>query len=158
MRKLSLAAAKVQNILKQLGLNSLVTEFSQSTKTSQEAAEAIGCQLGQIAKSLVFQTKSGKPILIIASGANRVDEKKIEVLLGEPVKKAAADFVYQKTGFAIGGIPPVGHREKLKTFIDQDLLQYPEIWAAAGTPRAVFKISPSDLVRITTGQVAIIKA
>jgi prolyl-tRNA editing enzyme YbaK/EbsC (Cys-tRNA(Pro) deacylase) len=131
-----------------------VVELPASTRTSVEAAQAVGCQVGQIAKSLVFKAlHSQRPILVIASGANRVDEKKIEALTGEPVGKADADFVRQRTGFVIGGVPPLGHTEPLETVIDQDLFNYAEIWAAAGTPHAVFRLVPADLVRMTGGQV-----
>jgi prolyl-tRNA editing enzyme YbaK/EbsC (Cys-tRNA(Pro) deacylase) len=92
-------------------------------------------------------------VLVVASGANRVNERLIEELIDEPLGRADADFVRQRTGFAIGGVPPVGHIEPLLTFIDQDLLQYSEIWAAAGTPNAVFRLSPAELVRMTGGQV-----
>ncbi len=123
-----------------------------------EAAQAVGCQVGQIVKSLVFKAKrSERPILVIASGQNRVDEKRIEALIGEPLGKADADFVRQRTGFVIGGVPPVGHLEKLETYIDQDLLQFDELWAAAGTPHAVFRLKPAELLQMTGGQVADIK-
>jgi prolyl-tRNA editing enzyme YbaK/EbsC (Cys-tRNA(Pro) deacylase) len=131
-----------------------VVELPASTRTAVEAAQAIGCQVGQIVKSLIFKGKrSEQPILVVASGANRVNEKKIEALIGEPLGKADADFVRQHTGFVIGGVPPAGHSEHLNTFIDQELLQYSEIWAAAGTPNAVFRLSPADLVKMTQGRV-----
>ena len=149
---LSSSAQKVQQALDAVGMQLEVVELPASTRTSIEAAQAVGCQVGQIAKSIVFQAlTSHRPILVIASGPNRVNEKVIEELIGEPVGKADADFVRQRTGFVIGGIPPVGHSERLKTFIDQDLLQYPEIWAAAGTPHAVFHLKPEDLQKMTQG-------
>jgi prolyl-tRNA editing enzyme YbaK/EbsC (Cys-tRNA(Pro) deacylase) len=118
----------------------------------------VGCQVGQIVKSLVFKTKrSERPILVVASGSNRVSEKVIENLIGEPLGKADADFVRQRTGFVIGGVPPLGHAEPLLTFIDEDLLSYDELWAAAGTPNAVFRLTPSNLVTMTGGQVITIK-
>jgi prolyl-tRNA editing enzyme YbaK/EbsC (Cys-tRNA(Pro) deacylase) len=92
--------------------------------------------------------------MVIASGPNRVNEKVIEALIGEAIGKADADFVRQRTGFVIGGVPPVGHTERIETFIDNDLLQYPEIWAAAGTPHAVFRLKPDDLLRMTGGKLA----
>src|SRR4030042_1324842 len=114
--------------------------------------------MGQNAKSLVFRgQRTQRPILVIASGSNRVNEKRVGELISEPLGKADADFVRQKTGFVIGGVPPVGHAEKLGGFIDEDLLRYSEIWAAAGTPNAVFKLTPSDLVRMTEGRVIGIK-
>jgi prolyl-tRNA editing enzyme YbaK/EbsC (Cys-tRNA(Pro) deacylase) len=156
---LSPSAQKVQDALASLGLALQVVELPASTRTAVEAAQAVGCQVGQIVKSLVFKAKrSGQPILVVASGANRVDERKIEALLGEPLGKADADFVRQRTGFVIGGVPPLGHLEKLSTFIDQDLLQYAEIWAAAGTPNAVFRLSPLHLVQMTAGTVLDLKA
>jgi prolyl-tRNA editing enzyme YbaK/EbsC (Cys-tRNA(Pro) deacylase) len=129
----------------------------QTTRSAAEAADAIGCQVEQIAKSLVFKTKqTGKPILVIASGVNRVKEKKIETVLGERLDKADADFVREHTGFAIGGVPPVGHAS-FAIFIDEDLLQQQEIWAAAGTPFAVFRLTPLNLVKMTGGRVIAIK-
>ncbi len=155
---LSTSALKVQTALQSLGLTLTVVELPDSTRTAQEAAQAIGCTVGQIVKSLVFRTlQSNRPVLVEASGPNRVDEGKLAALLGEPVGKADADFVRQRTGFVIGGVPPVGHTEALSTFIDQDLLQYTEVWAAAGTPHAVFKLTPAELVRMTNGQVTTIK-
>jgi len=158
MSELSPSATKVQEALQALGLSLEVVELPDSTRTAAEAAQAIGCQVGQIVKSLVFKAKrSQKPILVIASGQNRVDERLIEALILEPLGKADADFVRQHTGFAIGGVPPVGHIEPLRTFIDEDLLQYDQLWAAAGTPHAVFRLGPSDLVKITGGQVIRVK-
>jgi prolyl-tRNA editing enzyme YbaK/EbsC (Cys-tRNA(Pro) deacylase) len=154
MNELSPSARKVQRALEVLGLSLQVVELPASTRTAPDAALAIGCDVGQIVKSLIFKAKrSERPVLVIASGANRVDEKKIEALIGEPLGKADADFVRQRTGFVIGGVPPLGHAEKLETFIDQDLMQFHEIWAAAGTPNAVFRLTPQDLVRMTGGQV-----
>jgi prolyl-tRNA editing enzyme YbaK/EbsC (Cys-tRNA(Pro) deacylase) len=155
---LSGSARKVQEALNALGMSLQVVELPNSTRTAVEAAQAVGCQVGQIVKSLVFKAKrSERPILVIASGQNRVDEKRIEALIGEPLGKADADFVRQHTGFVIGGVPPVGHLEKLVTFIDQDLLGFDELWAAAGTPHAVFRTRPEELVRMTGGQVVEIK-
>jgi prolyl-tRNA editing enzyme YbaK/EbsC (Cys-tRNA(Pro) deacylase) len=156
--ELSSSALKVQQALDQLGLRLQVVELPGSTRTALEAAQAVGCQVGQIVKSLVFKSKhSERPILVLASGQNRVDEKRIEALIAEPLGKADADFVRQHTGFVIGGVPPVGHLEKLATFIDQDLLEFDELWAAAGTPHAVFHLKPAELVQMTAGQVADIK-
>jgi len=151
---LSPSAMKVQQALSVIGLQLEVIELPNSTRTSQEAAQAIGCQVGQIAKSIIFQAlTSHRPVLVIASGPNRVNEKVIEGVIGEAIGKADADFVRQRTGFVIGGVPPVGHTERLETFIDQDLLLYHEIWAAAGTPHAVFCLTPDDLLRMTGGLV-----
>ncbi len=153
------SALRVQAALDALGFSFQVMELSDSTRTAFEAAQAVGCNVGQIAKSLIFRGKrTDKPILVIASGANRVDETKLSALVGETVVKAKADFVRQHTGFAIGGVPPVGHTEPLETWIDQDLLQYDVIWAAAGTPRALFQLSPQNLAAMTGGQVVELKA
>jgi prolyl-tRNA editing enzyme YbaK/EbsC (Cys-tRNA(Pro) deacylase) len=151
---LSQSALKVKRALQDLGVQLEVIELPASTRTSQEAAQAVHCQVGQIAKSIVFQAlPSHRPVLVIASGSNRVDEKLIARLAGEEIGKADADFVRSHTGFVIGGVPPIGHAEPLETFIDRDLLQYAEIWAAAGTPHAVFRLTPEDLLRITHGEV-----
>jgi prolyl-tRNA editing enzyme YbaK/EbsC (Cys-tRNA(Pro) deacylase) len=154
MMNLSSSALKVQQALNAIGMQLDVIELPDSTRTSQEAAQALGCQVGQIAKSIIFQAiTSHRPILVIASGSNRVNEKVIAGLIGEVIGKADADFVRKRTGFVIGGVPPLGHTECLETFIDQDLLQYREIWAAAGTPHAVFRLTPDDLLRMTGGLV-----
>jgi prolyl-tRNA editing enzyme YbaK/EbsC (Cys-tRNA(Pro) deacylase) len=155
---LSSSAQKVQDALDAFGMTLQVVELPASTRSAAEAAQAIGCQVGQIAKSLVFMgKKTDQPVLVIASGANRVNEKQIGELLGEAIAKADADFVRQQTGFVIGGVPPVGHAQPLNTFVDEDLLEYEVIWAAAGTPHAVFQLEPSNLVRITSGRVVSIK-
>ena len=153
LNNLSPSARKVQQALQAMGFALQVVELPDSTRTAAEAAQAVGCQVGQIVKSLVFKAKrSQRPVLVVASGANRVNEKAIEALIGEPLGRADADFVRQRTGFAIGGVPPVGHSERLETFIDEDLLQHAEIWAAAGTPNAVFRLTPGDLVQMTGGR------
>lgn len=152
------SAERVQALLDALGHPGKVREFADTTRTSAEAAQQIGCAVGQIAKSLVFRAKpSGRPVLVIASGANRVNEKQVEAMLGEKLGRADADFVRERTGFAIGGVPPLGHAEPPVTFIDRDLRQYAEIWAAAGTPYAVFPLTPTDLERLTGGRVIDIK-
>lgn len=151
---LSPSAQKVQQALQALGMTLQVVELPDSTRTAIEAAQAVGCQVGQIVKSLVFKTKrSQRALLVIASGSNRVDEKLIEARIGEPLGKADAEFVRQQTGFAIGGVPPLGHASPLLTFIDQDLLQYERVWAAAGTPHAVFELNPAGLARMTGGEI-----
>jgi len=156
--QLSPGAGRVQEVLERLGVGSRVMEMSATTRSAQDAARAVGCQVGQIAKSLVFKgASSRKAILVVASGANRVNEKELSRLLGEPVVKADADFVRQATGFAIGGVPPVGHPQPLKVFIDEDLFQYADIWAAAGTPQAVFKLTAQELQKITGGLVICVK-
>lgn len=151
---LSPSAQKVQQALERLGFELQVVELPESTRTAVEAAQAVSCQVGQIVKSLIFKAKrSQRPVLVLASGSNRVNESRIEAQIGEPLGRADADFVRQHTGYAIGGVPPVGHSQPLLTFIDRHLLQYAEIWAAAGTPNAVFRLSPTDLVSMTGGQV-----
>lgn len=148
------SARKVQEALDALGFGFQVVELPNSTRTAKEAAAAVGCTVGQIAKSLVFQGKvSGRPLLVIASGSNRVDEKRLAALAGEPVAFAGADAVREATGFVIGGVPPAGHSQPLETYIDEDLMAFKEIWAAAGTPFAVFQLQPADLPRMTGGQV-----
>lgn len=148
--RLSESARKVQQALDRLGLHLQVVELPASTRTAQDAANAIGCEVGQIAKSLVFVRKrSQEPVLIIASGKNRVNEEKMGEMLGEPLKKADADYVKNQTGFVIGGVPPVGHHQQLETYLDTDLQQYDVIWAAAGTPHAVFRLTPDELALAT---------
>lgn len=155
---LSKSAQSVQDALTKYGLPLNVIELSASTRTAKEAAETIGCQVAQIIKSLIFKTKiSRKPILVLASGVNRVNEKTIENLVGEQLEKADAAFTREITGFAIGGIPPIGHKQKLETFVDEDLLQYEELWAAAGTPNAVFNLHSKDVVALTQGKIISIK-
>lgn len=155
MNELKKSAQSVQDALERKGLQCEVVEFPASTRTAIEAAASIGCEVGQIAKSLIFKAKeSGRPVLVIASGPNRVNEKLIETHLGESLGKADADFTREMTGFAIGGIPPIGHLNPIEyVFIDQDLLNYPIVWAAAGTPNAVFSIKSADLVTLAGGKV-----
>lgn len=152
---LSESAQKVQDALNRHGVPCRVMELPGSTRTAQDAAKAIGCRVEQIAKSLVFRRKTtSRAVLVVASGVNRVNEKKLRNLLSEPVEKADAEFVREHTGFAIGGVPPAGHSKPLEIFIDEDLFKYEEIWAAAGTPHAVFKLTAGDLLKITQGKVA----
>lgn len=147
------AVERVRKTLAAHGLEHLeVREFSASTATASDAAAAIGTTVGRIVKSLVFLAAE-EPILVLASGPNRVDVEKVSQLLGKPISRANANQVRQMTGFSIGGVPPVGHSQQLSTLVDRDLLQYDEVWAAAGTSNAVFSIAPTDLVRITAGRV-----
>ncbi len=158
MNELSQSAQRVQAALKAVGLDCQVVELPSSTRTAVEAAQAVGCQVGQIVKSLIFRgTETNRPILVIASGANRVDEMRLTELTNEPVTKADADFVRSSTGFAIGGVPPVGLSGPILAFMDEDLLQYASVWSAAGTPHAVFELTPADLRRITGSTVTKIK-
>ncbi|MDD3313418.1 YbaK/EbsC family protein [Pseudodesulfovibrio sp.] len=127
--------------------------MSTSTRTAQEAADSIGCAVAQIAKSLVFEEKgTGRLILVVASGANRVDVRKVGAAMGRSLRQAKGDMVKEKTGFAIGGIPPVAHSKPLPTILDRDLRQYEIIWAAAGTPHAVFQLTPDSLGSLTGGE------
>jgi prolyl-tRNA editing enzyme YbaK/EbsC (Cys-tRNA(Pro) deacylase) len=158
MPALSPSAQKIQNLLNELGYNYTVVEHAESTRTAQEAADRADCQLGQIVKSLIFRGKtSGKPILVLTSGANRVDEKRISGYAGEPIARADADFVRTVTGFAIGGVPPIGHTQPMETYLDEDFLLFPTIWAAAGTPNAIFELKTGDLQRMTGGTVVQVK-
>jgi prolyl-tRNA editing enzyme YbaK/EbsC (Cys-tRNA(Pro) deacylase) len=153
--ELAASARRVQEAVTARGFAFQVVEFPASTRTAADAAAAIGCAVAQIAKSLIFRTTATqRPILVIASGANRVNEKRLRELVGEAIEKADADYARERTGFAIGGIPPVGHREALTIFIDEDLLALGDIWAAAGTPNAVFRLPGADLPALTGGTVA----
>jgi prolyl-tRNA editing enzyme YbaK/EbsC (Cys-tRNA(Pro) deacylase) len=144
------SARAVQQALDTAGLELRVVELPDSTRTALEAAAAVGCDLGQIAKSIVFQAAhSEEPVLVIASGKNRIREAAIAERLGEPVRQAKPEFVRAVTGFAIGGVPPCGHARAITTFLDQDLFDFAEIWAAAGTPHALFKLTPAELRQLT---------
>ena len=157
--ELSRSAARVQAALDALGLATQVVELPASTRTAGEAATAVGASVAQIAKSLVFQGReSDELLLVIASGPNRVDADRLAELAGEPVSLADPDVVRETTGYAIGGVPPMGHARPLRTWIDEDLLAQETIWAAAGTPRAVFALDPRDLPRLTGGAVTRIRA
>jgi Cys-tRNA(Pro) deacylase len=147
---------RVRERLREQGIEAQPVEFAESTRTSADAAAAIGTTVAQIAKSLVFLA-DGQPLLVIASGANRVDTKKLGALLNARITRADADAVRQATGFPIGGVPPLGHTTPLRTLIDEDLLAFTSIWAAAGTPNAVFETTPADLLKMTNGQVADLK-
>jgi Cys-tRNA(Pro) deacylase len=144
---------KVADALAQKGIQAEITEFSESTRTADEAAAAVGCTVGQIVKSLVFAV-DGRPILVLVSGENRVDTHLLAAVAGGPITRANADAVREATGFSIGGVPPVGHATPLRIYLDRDLLQYERVWAAAGTPNAVFPIAPDELVRVTDAIVA----
>ncbi len=143
---------RVREALQARGLQAEVTEFDQSTATSQQAADTLGVPLATIVKSLIFLVDD-RPILVLASGANRVDTDKLSHVAGGKVRRPDAERVKAATGFAIGGVPPVGHTRPLPTYVDADLLQYDLLWAAAGSPYAVFPVTPQDLVRIAGGQV-----
>jgi prolyl-tRNA editing enzyme YbaK/EbsC (Cys-tRNA(Pro) deacylase) len=154
---LSASAQQFQDHLASRGYPNRVVEMPDSTRTSTEAAAAIGCSVAQIAKSIIFRSEQNDSVLavmVVASGINRVDEKKVEALIGHPVRKADADYVRQQTGYAIGGVPPTGHDHPVKILIDEDLMHFSEIWAAAGTPFAVFQLTPAQLVAMTAGTIA----
>jgi prolyl-tRNA editing enzyme YbaK/EbsC (Cys-tRNA(Pro) deacylase) len=158
MTEIRSSAERVRQALAALGHQPEIRELGATTRTSADAAAAIGCTVGQIAKSLVFRAVgSNRAVLVIASGVNRVDEKLIAEALGDRIAKADAAFVRDRTGFAIGGVAPVGHTEKPVTLIDADLLGHAEIWAAAGTPNAVFRLTPQELVTMTGGRVIAIR-
>lgn len=155
---LSPSAQKVQDALLAAGFAHQVVEFAQTTRSAAEAAAALGCDVADIAKSIVFRgADSNQPVLVVASGPNRIDEGKVAALLGEGLKRADADFVREATGYAIGGVPPLGHGRRIRTFLDLDLRLRPRIWAAAGTPNAVFPLSFDDLLRLTAGEAADIR-
>lgn len=145
------SARRVQAALHDLGLDAEVVELSDSTRTAPEAAAAVGCELGAIVKSLVFRgAESGQPVLALVSGDRRADEAALAGALGEPVERADADWVREVTGYAIGGVPPVGHPGPVRTLMDDDLMRFETVWAAAGTPRTVFPIAPGVLARVTS--------
>lgn len=152
-KELKGSAKKVQDTLVGNGFACTVKELPESTRTAEEAAKAIGCEVAQIAKSLIFIDKAtGNPILVIASGANQVDVKKIEQSTGLHLIKADGKFVKERVGFAIGGVPPVGHNEKIRTLLDPTLKDFEWIWAAAGTPFAVFRLSSNEIQQMTSGE------
>jgi prolyl-tRNA editing enzyme YbaK/EbsC (Cys-tRNA(Pro) deacylase) len=143
-------ALRVAQLLRDAGIEPRVVEFEQTTRTSAEAAAAIGCNVAQIAKSIVFRgTASGQAVVVVASGTNRVSEAKVASLVGEPLARADADFVREGTGYAIGGVAPIGHARPVKLLLDADLQKYARLWAAAGTPFSVFPITPLELQAIT---------
>ncbi len=155
---LSSSAQRVQSALIQHGYSYQVVETTQTTRSAADAAQAIGCDVAQIVKSLVFRGRqSGQPILVIASGPNRVNEKGVAALLGEPIERADAAYVREVTGYAIGGVPPIGLATSVRTLIDKDLLRHDVVWAAAGTPNAVFSLDPADLPGMTGGTVITIR-
>lgn len=160
MAPLPPSAAKVQAALTGLGHDKPVVTFPDSTRSAADAAAAIGCTVGQIAKSLVFRAEpDNRPVLVIAAGTNRVDEARVAAALGDllggaRIVRASAEFVRTATGFAIGGVPPIGHATPPLVVIDRDLMAHATIWAAAGTPNAVFALTPAQLVIMTGGKVA----
>ena len=154
MATLKASPRAVCDALHAAGLDGEIREFPASTRTAKEAAAAIGCDVAAIAKTIVFRAQeSGRAVLVVASGTNRIDEARVSTALGETIGRATPEFVRKTTGFAIGGVPPCGHVTEPVAFIDQDLLAIPNIWAAAGTPNAVFRLTPGDLQTLTGGTV-----
>lgn len=153
---LSTSCQKVQNYLNRFNLKLDVQELAKSTRTAQQAADAVGCAIGQIVKSLIFRT-GDQPLLFLVSGKNQLDVEKVNAAFNFQLQKADARFVREKSGYAIGGVPPVAHAFPMEVFIDRDLMEYNEIWAAAGTPNAVFRLGSNDLLRITSGKVIDLK-
>jgi prolyl-tRNA editing enzyme YbaK/EbsC (Cys-tRNA(Pro) deacylase) len=148
------AAQRVSDALRLKGYAGDVLELAVSTRSAADAARAVDCDVARIVKSLVFRgASSGEPLLVLTSGSNRVDEAALGDRLGERLERADADFVREHTGFAIGGVPPLGHPNPLRTLIDRDLMSHETIWAAAGTPSALFEITPVDLARLTGGEI-----
>ena len=143
------SARRVQEAIAQRGLDLAVFELEIPVRTAADAAAAVGCEVGQIAKSLVFRTPSDRVVLVVASGDHRVDVARVAAHVGEPIERATPDFVRERTGFAIGGIPPVGHRTATVTLLDVALRRFERIWAAAGHPNALFELTPQDLERLT---------
>ncbi|HEX7004198.1 MAG TPA: YbaK/EbsC family protein [Trueperaceae bacterium] len=154
MAKPSRSLDRVQNALEEHGLEVELQSFPDSTRTAEDAARAVGCEVAQIAKSLVFRSAGSlEQLLIVVSGANRVDLGKVGEQLGERLEMADAKSVRERTGFAVGGVPPLGHDDSLKIYLDRDLLGFELIWAAAGRPDAVFAVAPQELLRVTRAQV-----
>ena len=152
---LARAARRVQEALAAAGLPCRVVELPASTRTAREAAATIGCRVEAIAKTVVFRRADDDgPVLVVASGGTRVDERRLGALLGAPVRQADPDFVRAATGYAIGGVPPLGHLQPIPTFLDEGLLGLATVWAAAGTPHAVFSLTPAELVTATGARVA----
>lgn len=147
------AVERVIAALRAAGVDADVTEFAQSTRTAEEAAAAVGATVGQIVKSLVFLAGE-TPVLALVSGANRAGTERLAALAGATIRRADADAVRAATGYSIGGVPPIGHATPLRTFLDADLMRYEVVWAAAGTPNAVFPITPAELQHISGAQVA----
>ena len=148
------AAQRVAEAASALGLDIRVLEMPDSTRTAEDAARACGCTVGQIVKSLIFAGKeTDTPYLLLVSGDNRVDEKLMASVIGEPLRRPDADYVRKMTGFAIGGVAPIAHTTQMATYFDKDLLQYNVIWAAAGTPRCVFETNPQALAGATGAEI-----
>ena len=148
------AVLRVREALLCVGIAEDITVMSEATHTAQAAADALGCDVAEIAKSIIFRAADGRAVLVITSGSNRVDDKKVAQIIGQSLGKADADFVRAQTGFVIGGVAPVAHLLPPITLMDEDLLRYPSIWPAAGHPNTMFRIAPVDLVRVSEAKVA----
>ena len=157
--ELSRGATRFAGELRRLGVSCEVREMPASTRSAPEAAAAVGCDVAQIVKSLIFRSVEGdEPVLVLVSGSDRVDETRLSELVGGKVERATAEFVRARTGYAIGGVPPLGHTTPIVTYLDEHLLAHALVWAAAGSPRAVFPIAPADLRRITSATVVDVAA
>jgi len=144
------SALRIAELLRESGIEANVVEFEQPTRTSADAAAAIGCSVAEIAKSVVFRGKaSGQAIVVVASGTNRVSEEKVAGIVGEALARADADFVRAATGYVIGGVAPIGHAQPVKLLLDGDLRQFAKVWAAGGTPHTVFPLTPEELRQVT---------
>jgi prolyl-tRNA editing enzyme YbaK/EbsC (Cys-tRNA(Pro) deacylase) len=151
-KPLPASAQRVQDALAAAGTDARVIELPVAARTSQQAADALGIEVGQIAKSLIFRAvPSGRAVLVIAAGDRRVDEARVSALLGESIERATPDFVREHSGFAIGGVAPLAHARPMTTFIDASLRRFGVVWAAGGTPHCVFPIAPAELVRVSGG-------
>lgn len=152
---MSKSLRRVETALREAGVKVELCEFDASTRTAADAAAAVGCDVDQIAKSIIFRgEESGHVVLFLTAGGNRVSDAKASSVAGQPLGKADADLIRAETGFAIGGVAPVGHLTQVRAFLDPRLMEFPEVWAAAGTPRHVFAISPADLHRMTGAEIA----
>ena len=154
MKKRKHSTKSVQAALEAVGMSCSIVELPDSARTAKQAAEAIGCTVAQIAKSIVFRASdTGRAVLVVASGVNYINEALIAAHFGESIKMASADFVRNATGYAIGGVPPCGHIGELQVYLDRDLLVLSPLWAAAGTPNTVFSVTPEQLIQLTAGTV-----
>ena len=147
------SALRIAGLLRDAGIEANVVEFEQPTRTSADAAAAIGCSVAEIAKSVVFRGKaSGQAIVVVASGTNRVSEEKVAAMVGEALARADAEFVRAATGYVIGGVAPIGHAQPVKLLLDGDLRQFAKVWAAGGTPHTVFPLTPDELRQVTRAE------
>jgi len=151
---MSKSLARVRTAIETLGLTAEIRDVGQA-RTAQEAADSVGCHLDQIAKSIIFRAEhSGDAVLFLTAGGNRVDSTKASACAGEPLGKADADLIRAQTGFAIGGVSPIGHLTPIRAWLDPRLLEFDLVWAAAGTPRHVFPLDPKLLPKISSAQVS----